>query len=121
MLTIVRKFRNKIAHNAKVFNYRVDPNDEIVHHEIQGILPSYFLSFKDINNGIGRTDLFAMIFSIIVLLDNKWIRHLFLRELKNSISSIKQIKYGDTYLDLANFPLDIENRIDSMINLFKIN
>ena len=121
MLTIVRKFRNKIAHNAKVFNYRVDPKDEIVHHEIQGILPAYFLSFKDIKNGIGRTDLFAMIFSIIVLLDNKFLRNLFLQELKIAITNIKQIKYGDTYLRLANFPLDIEDRIDSMINLFKIN
>jgi hypothetical protein len=121
MLTIVRKFRNKIAHNAKVFNYRVEPNDEIVHHEIQGILPAYFLSFKDINNGIGRTDLFAMIFSIIVLLDSKFLRNLFLQELKIAITNIKQIKYGDTYLSLANFPLDIEDRIDSMINLFKIN
>lgn len=120
MLTIVRKFRNKIAHNAKVFNYRLEPNDEIVHHEIQGILPAYFLSFKDINNGIGRTDLFAMIFSIIVLLDSKFLRNLFLQELKISITNIKQIKYGDTYLSLANFPLDIEDRIDSMINLFKI-
>lgn len=120
MLTIVRKFRNKIAHNAKVFNYRVDINDEIIHHEIQGILPAYFLSFKDIKNGIGRTDLFAMIFSIIVLLDNKFIRYLFLQELKNSIIGIEQSKYKDKYLSLANLPSDIENRIDSMINFFKL-
>ncbi len=120
MLTIVRKFRNKIAHNAKVFNYRVDLDDEIIHHEIQGLLPAYFLSFKDIKNGIGRTDLFAMIFSLIVLLDNKFIRYLFLVELKNSIIGIKQSKYGNNYLSLANLPSDIENRIDSMINFFKL-
>ena len=120
MLTIVRKFRNKIAHNAKVFNYRVELDDEIIHHEIQGILPAYFLSFKDIKNGIGRIDLFAMIFSIIVLLDNKLIRYLFLQELKNSIIGIKQSIYGNKYLSLANLPLDIEKRIDSMINFFKI-
>ena len=95
-------------------------DDEIIHHEIQGILPAYFLSFKDIKNGIGRIDLFAMIFSIIVLLDNKLIRYLFLQELKNSIIGIKQSIYGNKYLSLANLPLDIEKRIDSMINFFKI-
>lgn len=121
MLTIVRKFRNKIAHNSKVFNYRVEAVDEIVHYEIQGVLPAYFLSFKDIRNGIGRTDLFAMIFSIIILLDNSFMRYLFLQELKNSIIGIKQSKYSNLYFKLSNLPLDIEERLDSMINYFQKN
>lgn len=119
MLTIIRKFRNKIAHNAKIFNYRVENTDEILHQEIKGILPNDFINFKDIRNNLGKTDMFAMIFSIVVLLDNSILRLLFLNEIKNAFDRILKSKFGNKYLSLANIPFDIIDRIDSLLLFFK--
>mgnify|MGYP000850032132 CR=1 FL=1 len=124
MLTIIRKFRNKIAHNAKIFNYRVENTDEILHQEIKGILPNDFINFKDIRNNLGKTDMFAMIFSIVILLDNSILRLLFLNEIKNAFDRILKSKFGnkltkfvfrlfygrkitDTQTGLRGFPKDI--------------
>ena len=119
MLTIIRKFRNKIAHNAKIFNYRVENTDEILHQEIKGILPNDFINFKDIRNNLGKTDMFAMIFSIVILLDNSILRLLFLNEIKNAFDRILKSKFGNKYLSLANIPFDIIDRIDSLLLFFK--
>lgn len=119
MLTIVRKFRNKIAHNAKIITYRVENKYEILYQEIKGILPNSFINFKDIRNDIGKTDIFAMIFSIIVLLDNSILRNLFLNEIKGALEGILKSKFSNTYLSLSNIPLNIIDRIESLQQYFK--
>ena len=63
--------------------------------------------------------MFAMIFSIIILLDNSILRHLFLNEVKSAFDGILKSKFGNKYLSLANIPFDIIDRIDSLLLFFK--
>ena len=63
--------------------------------------------------------MFAMIFSIVILLDNSILRLLFLNEIKNAFDRILKSKFGNKYLSLANIPFDIIDRIDSLLLFFK--
>lgn len=60
MLNIVRKFRNKIAHNYKIIGVHLDKT--MLHlRNIRTILPYKLISLGDIKNKRGENDLYSNI------------------------------------------------------------
>lgn len=81
MLTITRKFRNKIAHNYKVIGVTLD-NVEINLSVAKKIDKFNCISHYDIRDSRGKKDIFSMIISLLFLLNTNLIYLLFLRDLK---------------------------------------
>ena len=112
-ISIVRRFRNKIAHNAKVFNHTTPLNRINISCIIKFLPPNYIYRSDSINN-YGINDLFSMISSLVLLLDNNFlvlslideIRAIFDRENPAFTTTINR------YIDAAHLPKDINRRLD---------
>ena len=114
-ISIVRKFRNKIAHNAKVITYKTE--NRIILRNLIPNIPSNFIYRTDYRNNIGINDLFAMISSLILLLNNDVLALHLSQELRvvfdttNSLNALLIEKYKK----VTNLPNDIEKRLDKLI------
>ena len=112
-ISIVRRFRNKIAHNAKVFNHTTHLNKINISCIIKFLPPNY-VHGNDLKNNYGINDLFSMINSLVLLLDNNFlvlslideIRAIFDRENPAFTTTINR------YIDAAHLPKDINRRLD---------
>lgn len=109
MLTITRKFRNKIAHNYKVIGVNLD-NVEINLTVAKKIDIFNIINHYDIRDNRGKNDLFSMIISILFLLNIDLIYLLFLRDLEQfktnifTIDSSPEIKLLEVYILKSNLP-----------------
>ena len=113
LISIIRKFRNKIAHNAKVITYRVDRRYELQQIKLMKINPYSLMKWKDTKNKItGRNDLFAMILSLIIVLDNPVLVGNMLNEISVFLESNANV--SDSYIKITNLPPDIINRIQNI-------
>jgi len=117
-ISIVRKFRNKIAHNAKVITYKTE--NKITLRNLIPNMPPNFIYRTDYRNNIGVNDLFAMISSLILLLNNDVLAMHLSQELRvvfdttNSLNALLIEKYKK----VTNLPDDIEKRLDKLIKEF---
>ena len=113
-ITIVRKFRNRIAHNLKVITYRVKGNN-LKLKNIKNFLPNQFIGKNDYKNKIGINDLFSMISSITFLLKNETLIFQMFSELKADFNLISLQKMVKKYKKVTNFPQNIEKRFDIIL------
>ena len=117
-ISIVRKFINKIAHNAKVITYKTE--NKITLRNLIPNMPPNFIYRTDYRNNIGVNDLFAMISSLILLLNNDVLAMHLSQELRvvfdttNSLNALLIEKYKK----VTNLPDDIEKRLDKLIKEF---
>lgn len=113
LISIIRKFRNKIAHNAKVITYRVDRRYELQQIKLMKINPYSLMKWKDTKNKItGRNDLFSMILSLTIVLDNPVLVGNMLNEIRVFLESNANV--SDSYIKITNLPPDIINRIQNI-------
>lgn len=117
LLTIVRLFRNKIAHNAKIYNFRLDNTNELIYKNIDKVFPTNILGYVDIKKyGIGTNDLYSMFLSTYLLLENSYFKMMFLDELYLIIIKFEESKHGKIYLEKCNFPNNLRKRIQYLRN-----
>ena len=81
MISVTRKFRNKIAHNFKIIGVTLD-RIQIQTSVLKKIDTFGILSNIDIQEQRGRNDIFSMFLSILFLLDSKLLCSLFLRDVE---------------------------------------
>ena len=113
-ITIVRKFRNRIAHNLKVITYRAKGNN-LKLKNIKNFLPNQFIGKNNYKNKIGINDLFSMISSITFLLKNETLIFQMFSELKADFNLISLQKMVKKYKKVTNFPQNIEKRFDMIL------
>ena len=117
MLSIVRKFRNKIAHNYKFVGETLDKTSIHLVNLIK-IDPFGIIKKKDIKIRRGASDVFGMYISILFLLGTSFLNILFLTETLNfkSILNIENLSNQvKKYLYNCNFPDDFFKRIETII------
>lgn len=70
-LTMVRKFRNKIAHNLKFISFNSKKYSKALNYKsVKRFIPNSLLSWKDIHRNVGIYDIYAYIcFSMALLPD----------------------------------------------------
>ena len=114
-ISIVRKFRNKIAHNAKVITYKTE--NRIILRNLIPNIPSNFIYRTDYRNNIGINDLFAMISSLILLLNNDVLALHLSQELRVVFDTTNPLNalLIEKYKKVTNLPNDIEKRLDKLI------
>ena len=79
MITIVRKFRNKIAHNLKPVTFRSP--EKLLHKDLVKISEKGLIIKNDVKRNTGINDLYAMILSEMVLLNQDYIKLFLVQEL----------------------------------------
>lgn len=112
MITIVRKFGNKIAHNAKVITYKCTGNAEIHLKNYKKIAINNFLTDMDIKYGKGKRDLFSMILSLIILLNNPSLIVSLINELKLILESSPELT--DTFVKISGLPPKLNKRLEHL-------
>ncbi|WP_314295314.1 Abi family protein [Fusobacterium periodonticum] len=112
MISIIRKFRNKIAHNSKVIGISI-LNNSLNFSNLLKIDIFKLIKKKDIKHQINNTVLFSMFVSLVYLLSPNIIHLLFTNDVINFLASGEKelIRF---YLEKANFPMSIENRLNDL-------
>lgn len=108
-LTLVRKFRNKIAHNLNFITYR----DSVLDKKTNLLFVNTLVLEKEINKA--RNDVWAMVISIVLLLNNKYLVQNFLAEFQSFMHYDNNLT--NIYCGFTGIPLDFEERIKQYIKL----
>lgn len=113
MITLIRKFRNKIAHNYKIMGITLEKTSLHLRN-ISYISPYKFLSSNDIRKKRGEKDLYGMIISLFFLLEPVFLKSFFINELK-----CFNFDNFDKYLKICNFPNNFKENIEKIDLLLK--
>lgn len=121
-ITIVRKFRNKIAHDLKFVSFKLPKDERLVINDVVKIPDlSLLANHKDLKKyNRGSNDILAMIVSIYILLDDKYTCAEFINELFSFLNSKLSQDNHDTiweyYCQLTNLPDDLPIRLGKFFN-----
>lgn len=111
-LKVVRKYRNKIAHNLDFLTYR----DVSLNKKANLLFANTLVNEKEI--GKTRNDVWAMILSIVILINNKYLIHNFLAEFNSFMKFDDEL--AKTYCEVTGIPLDFEERINKYLDTLPI-
>lgn len=123
-LIIVRKFRNKIAHNLKFVTYRT-PKNQLFVKKLSSAYGGSLIEGADFDVKRGRCDPYAMIISLTTLLNEDFLITRFFQELSGSIISLDLDSTGlgndifRKYCEVTNIPTNIINRFKHYIENLK--
>ncbi len=116
-LIIVRKFRNKIAHNLKFITYKT-PNS-IILKNLSRLYGGNLIEREDFKIKRGRNDIYAMVVSIITLLSEYHFIDKFYNDFILQISLREKFKDNfdiwETYCEKTNIPLNFLDRMENLI------
>lgn len=109
---LLRRYRNKIAHGNRIFNLSglpVLPKKQLLK------LSCGVLSPEDYNKNIGKSDLFAVILTCFILIDNRYILTNFLSDLMYTLEPYSKIRMnGKSILEILGLPNDLFFRLDNL-------
>lgn len=111
MISIVRSFRNKIAHNYKVITYKSEYKLFLVNYK--KIDKYNLLTDWDIKYKKGVNDLLSMIFSISILLNNPVLNFSFFQELYFAMLADKNLL--NTYEEISGLPKNFYRRLEKLL------
>lgn len=111
-LDLLRRYRNKIAHGNRVFNLSdlpVLPKKQLLN------LSHNVLSQNEYNKNIGKSDLFAVILTCFILIDNRYILTNFMSDLMYTLNPYTNIRMnGKSILEILGLPNDLFDRLDTL-------
>ncbi len=123
-LNIIRRFRNKIAHNLKFVTYRACGNS-LAPKTLTLLLPNFIYGKAEQNSKIGRNDIYSVILAMICLLQNdKYLTAKFILELNSHISvyntdseneAVKPFLF-DEYSIITGLPQDLSFKLNEFHN-----
>lgn len=114
-LIIVRKFRNKIAHNLKFVTYRT-PKNQLYIKNLSSTYGGSLIEGEDFAVKRGRCDPYAMIISLTTLLNEDFLIMNFFQDLSGAMLSLDLDHSGlgydvfKKYCEATNIPINIRNR-----------
>lgn len=116
-ISIIRKFRNKIAHNAKFITYRVEEEYELIQNKVFSLNPYSLMRGNDFNSQLGRNDIFSMILSLCIILDNPFLVRTMLYEIKAVLNfpfENLNVNIIEEYIKITQLPTNLIDRIDNI-------
>lgn len=120
-LTIIRKFRNKIAHNLKFVTFK-NYRNPLAPNVFIKIIPSELLTWKDIKKGKrGLYDIYAFILCLFVLLEDPLVKSFLISELNDYLSGLQvspstlTVQCCNEYYKVTNLPTDITKRFSKYL------
>lgn len=113
--SLLREYRNKIAHSNRTFNVKglpVLPKCQLLDLSL-GIL-----SEPEYNKNLGKSDLFAVILSCFILIDDHYILANFLNDLHYTLSPYTEITMNNKNIfDIFGLPEDLFERLKEFTTL----
>lgn len=111
-LDLLRRYRNKIAHGNRIFNLSglpALPKKQLLN------LSHNALSSDEYNKNIGKSDLFAVILTCFILIDNRYILTNFMSDLIYTLNPYVNIRMnGKSILEILELPNDLFDRLDNL-------
>ena len=111
-LSLLQTYRNNIAHGNRTFQSTI--TKELPKKALLKAIPSTVLTSKEYDSGVGKKDLFAVIVSIVMLMNNRYL----LQSLELDLRTVLQ-PYEDTLLSNEKYvmatlglPNDVLKRIE---------
>lgn len=111
MISLIRSFRNKIAHNYKVITYKSEYKLFLINYK--KIDKYNLLTDWDIKYKKGVNDLFAMILSISILLNNPILNIAFFQELYYAMIANENLL--KTYEEISGLPKNFYKRMQKLL------
>jgi len=111
-LNLVRKFRNTIAHNLNFLTYR----GSSLNKKANLLFKDTLVSKKEIPKT--RNDIWAMVMSIVILLNNKYLIQNFLAEFQSFMKFNDEL--AETYCEVSGIPLNFEDRINNFLDILSL-
>lgn len=114
-LTILRKYRNNIAHGHKIFFNSIV--EELPKRQVLTI-SNNLVTDADYRRGIGRNDIFAVIIIICAMVDKRS-KDLFLSEIINIFNAFNNSVFssGKTLLEMLELPNDFISKLEQIRGL----
>lgn len=107
--SLLREYRNKIAHGNRTFNLQhlpILPKQQLI------ILSHNAISSNEYNRGMGQTNLFAVILICFILIDDQYILSNFLRDLNYVLDPYKNTQLNQkTIFEIFGLPNNIIARL----------
>ncbi|WP_215508421.1 Abi family protein [Peptoniphilus sp. EMRHCC_23] len=121
-LIIVRKFRNKIAHNLKFITFRTSHvkqnkvvGEQIIVKNLSHVYKGTLIEGNDFKEKRGRNDPYAMILCLISLLREPFLVADFIESIILEINRIKSLPNGEDafnrYCSISGIPFNIDRRL----------
>ena len=113
-LKLLREYRNKIAHSSRTFNTEelpVLPKRQLL------LLSSGILTKEEYNRGFGKSDLYGVILSCVILIDDNYILTDFLSDLIYTLKKYQSLRLaGKDIFAILGLPNDIVSKLSYLIN-----
>ena len=110
-LKLLRKYRNNIAHGKRSFTAHIDV--KLPKLEFLNLLPSDVLSHAEYDKGLGANDLFAVLLTLIILLDDPLLIRTFYTDLETWFKSYSGASFAEkSVYEVMSLPPDIKDRIE---------
>lgn len=112
-LTLLRKFRNKIAHNHKTFQAKPDVS---LPKKSYLVLTQKTLSEKEYNQDFGKSDLYAIVNCCLMLFKTKDLANSMLKDLENALEPYDGHLIAESSIkSIFGLPEDIFDRLERII------
>lgn len=112
-LSLLREYRNRIAHSNRTFNV---PNLPVLPKRQLLALSYGALTNKEYNQNLGKRDLFAIILVCFIMIDDRYILNNFLNDLTNILAPYKDITMNErSIFNIFGLPEDIITRLEQLL------
>lgn len=120
LITIVRIFRNAIAHNLKFVTYDSSNIAYINTQDLKHDFLSTLINSEEIFKGVGRSDRFSMLVSLMVLINDKVIQFQLYLDITTLFNQFRISEHEESimqlYLTNVGLPTNIDKRIMNFIH-----
>ena len=112
MLSIVRDFRNKIAHNLKFISHKSRFTLNI--RMLRNVSSNVTITKLNFSKNVGENDILAFILSLVTLLDNEHLVKMMITEILFLFD--REASMADKYIKATNIPEAIRELLKNIIN-----
>jgi len=113
-LSLLKEYRNKIAHSGRTFNVRglpVLPKKQLLYLSHNALSPDEY------NKGLGKSDLFAVILTCFILIDDRYILSNFSNDLYYTLMPYEKIRMNKkSIFEILGLPNNLFNRLEKLYN-----
>ncbi|HZJ90625.1 MAG TPA: Abi family protein [Oscillospiraceae bacterium] len=121
-LSLIRKYRNAIAHNLKFIRYQAASRHQLELPILERIVTNILVTPTDIQEGSGKNDVYSMMLSILILLNDKTLVANYIKELlelitpsfSRQIQDVQEGLFAD-YCIITGIPEDLSSRLQTYV------
>lgn len=116
-LIIIRKFRNKIAHNLKFITYRANSN-QLILKNLSKLYGGGLIEKIDFQENRGKNDVYSMIIALSLILHEYHLIQKFYKEILIQTGLLENEDVFLKYCKITNIPKNINKRFENQMKKY---